>query len=362
MSENSQSDSTRTITNATPPVLERRKSNLSPATLKHSPEPNNSSSDTSSTEVKTETLTKENVLTRQATLANEFNHKIKLTNKKLDDLNRKLRLYKASQSRFCKPVMALSANESNNKKISATISEPVLNSARMSINEKKIVEKDETNQSVKEDLSSPVKETVKLISESPIIPSDSISSNDINESSYQPGEFNKLALSELALVSEPTLPKSQGIYNYVATSTSQLITQSNQKRHTVNEDELLDESLFHQESQPSQESQVEPPTTTTSDTAEYLEFFQFEQEVLRLQKQVLDKMQRSLDSATSDIPASSSNLLQLISQSYNTNKSKMDVYKFYERSSRTGYNNLALSSNGNKQRPVNTAPLSGSTI
>jgi hypothetical protein len=316
---------------------------------------------------------------KQVDMANEFNMKIKQTNKKLDDLNKKLSLYKNSlkSARINNSSETQSSSNSHSKETEADKqpSSEIPNTEQKFQLYNSIIKNNRELSSLnnfdKEDLEFEVEdEEIEIDNElePPLIPNE-------KEDYYEESMNKKIENLYFNFINiEPCLPKSNMVYKAIATSTTLLqkpTTQQQQhhlkyssssltninRKYSYEDEEVLD-ACDDDVSSSLVESDIEVKNSTKKINTNN-DFIQCESEVMRLQKQVLIKMQQAINSGIHgiDLPSNSNSLLNYISNSYNSAiKSKMDVYKFYERSTpktvqSTAINNSnnLMSSSSNKQ-------------
>ncbi len=389
----------------------------------------------SSNSSNTTTSGSDKALMSQVTLANEFNQKIKLTNKKLDDLNKKLNLYRMSQSGKAtnsktpgrklmfdierdeypdksKPKTALRGNsqkdeisaKSNRRPMSER--DPGSSAKRDEVFYEDIAEYDELEEDFYEDKED---EELRVADEEKAVTDDLHTKDDFEggagEVNFIQGSAavaNDPTKSELSTIDElekvePRLLKSQGVYNFVATSTCQLsrnrqssvynTNKSDQAKLPYNEEILDDEEADNNDNNEDDEDDgadytiytnfettLEQPINEENETkseslnktvsnnenkvmGETDTFLQNEQNVARLQRQVLARMQQAIDAYKHDhsikLPNNVVSHVHFITSNYNNCKNKADLYKFYERSRTSMLYNSHTNGNGLRAKTSN---------
>jgi hypothetical protein len=423
-----------------------------------------SSTSTGTSNTTTSGSSRDRTLTSQALMANEFNQKIKLTNKKLEELNKKLNLYRMNQMKSASATSTANAAQqqsttttpTGNSSARATVGQPQQlyhklkydvdreesksampqQRERRSYKEESrslsFYEKMNRRPSSERDTSSGSGQTnyfmrkeaavntsnndvlyeeiaeydepeddeffeekadtnnEEFVEESHLVQASNINST-IDQTPRQSEPPPPPAQKELAPVDElerfeSRLAKSQGLYNFVATSTSQLNRSSrrasnkvdpakpnNDTNNNENNDDLDDDEAANanenndddfeddgtdyviyssyadvsaftshlkedDENNETVNKAVAAAINEHRATNEIEAFRQSEQNVTKVQRAVLAKLQRAVEAYKNDhtsvkLPINSANHLSFITSNYNSlYNTKGDLYKFYERS------------------------------
>ena len=337
---------------------------------------------------------KERLLTKQATLANEFNQKIKLTNKKLDDLSKKLIIYRAAQTKSSRPVRSdepykkvnIDMGEENSRNLQPRLEKSKTKSdfslQRISNNPatskgEKIVDNNGENYENLGDQDFEDKEVEEMLNEQ--VKSEPIQIKKRVKEEF--GNVKKLDKKQLILngtkiayfelvyngvkdlieIGEPALPKSQRHYNYVATSTSLLnkadlatlsassllsknqIEKKEPLKSNSNKTCMAAEDCCEKGADEGDESassiftNFEGAVLTTNNLGSkrnrlVLDFARCEQEVLKLQRRVLMQLQQAIEAYKLDNTSVElpSNSASLLHNIYNSYNSKRSKLDVYK--------------------------------